>query len=86
MPLWVSSHHVHKENTCKHDSHSHFQKTAEPCLVCNFEFSVFSDIEIFPQSQKLQYTEAIIQYKPTYVASIPVQYSFQHRAPPVFTN
>jgi len=86
MPLLVRTHHTHKNNLCKHESHSHFQTPEEICLICNFEFSVFSEVEISHQSLNIQYCEAKILQKSSDVVSIPVQYSFQHRAPPVSTN
>lgn len=82
LPSIVKLEHHHENFVCKAKSEKHFHNFHEKCIVCDFEFSIFSsDTENFTFQEEKLFGE-IDNYYISVNHSLFSKYSFLLRAPP----
>jgi hypothetical protein len=80
----LEHHHNHKQCHAKTEKHLHNQQ--EKCLVCSFEFSVYSINQTEQHWINTNIIDGYIQSPYQFSSSKLSIYSFQLRGPPSFTN
>jgi hypothetical protein len=83
-PTVIKLEHHHEEFTCKAKYLNHFHPSHEKCLICSFEFSVFSPGKEFPKIEKSYFGKPNNILSPYSLPQGKQKYSSLFRAPPLF--
>jgi hypothetical protein len=85
-PTVIKLEHHHEQFSCNAKHEKHFHTCHKKCLICSFEFSIFSlcksAVTVLKADYKASYNENLFQ---SYFSDSS-NYSFLLRAPPLFTN
>lgn len=85
-PSIIKLEHHHSHSECNSNTEKKVQTFHEKCLICSFEFSVFSSTKSEPLSEKAEYKDRYNKRPYSSYYSDCSEYSFSLRAPPLFTN
>jgi hypothetical protein len=86
MPLVIKAEHHVEDNICREKKVLHFHTYHENCLVCSFNFSVFSTVSFDEKSPIQFHSESYLEDCHSLINTLPNHYSFLLRAPPAFTK
>jgi hypothetical protein len=84
-PSIIKLGHTHKAFFCNAKNEKHFHTHHENCEICQFDFSFFSAEEILVVSKKKLPSKNDDNHYLSSFSSCNQKYSFQLRAPPIYT-
>jgi hypothetical protein len=86
LPLVIKANHHVDDTICREKKVLHFHSVHLNCLVCKFDYPVFSNEPVNEKSPKQTFSELYTGDCCSSVYQLPLKHSFLLRAPPSFTN